>query len=235
MAKYRLRVPESGTWLYGDGPPSVVADDIWEARELFEEDEEGNFPIYLHSSIGVCRVLYKRDIEAGDGHEGAEPGDTTVEYCRDDGTPIDPTYQCRVWELGWPGVPWSMSTDPDAKLPRRYIQSGLRAEHPVFGEGETTSGVVDGHVSAKFGSILVTCHASSLSYFTTHAWPPRDAWPRRVLNIDGEVVAHGSDDTLSPIMGVRMARLRAEWEVEQFAIFERELAQRRIVSGTVEL
>lgn len=60
MPKYRLRVPSPGTYLHGDGPEAVVATDIHEARELLEEFE-------VHSEIGRCRVVYKREIDVDGG------------------------------------------------------------------------------------------------------------------------------------------------------------------------
>lgn len=94
MPKYKIRVPEAGTYLHGDGPESVVADSIEEARELLEEFE-------VHSSIGRCQILYKAQVDDGDCFEGAEPGDTQVWYCHDDGSELAEN-ECRVWHPGPP-------------------------------------------------------------------------------------------------------------------------------------
>jgi hypothetical protein len=96
VARYKLRVPGAGTYLHGDGPEAVVARDIDEARILLEEFE-------VRSYIGWCRVVYKRDIDCGDAFEGAEPGDTMVEYCHDDGRELGES-ECRVWVTGPPSL-----------------------------------------------------------------------------------------------------------------------------------
>lgn len=106
MARYKLRVPEAGTCLYGDGPETVVADSIEEARDLLEVFE-------VHSQIGVCQIVYAADVENGECHEDAEAGDTTVWYTPDDGRELGED-ECRVWVVGPPSHGWSLSPlDPD--------------------------------------------------------------------------------------------------------------------------
>lgn len=101
MSRYKLRVPSAGTFLYGDDGRAVVADDIHQARDELEAFE-------VHSYIGVCRVVYAADVENGECHEDAEPGDTTIDYHFDDGREPG-SNECRVWEVGPPGFHWTMA------------------------------------------------------------------------------------------------------------------------------
>lgn len=65
MTRYRLRVPQAGDTLYGDGI-GIVADTLDEARELWE-DYDGEPAIYVHSYIGPLAPLPLawRDIPVG--------------------------------------------------------------------------------------------------------------------------------------------------------------------------
>ena len=76
MTKYKLWLPGPGEYLrMDDGEYIFVAATAEEAHRMFDEysgPEEWVHPVVLRG-----HVLYKRDIDAGDCHEDAEPGDST--------------------------------------------------------------------------------------------------------------------------------------------------------------
>lgn len=217
MARYKLRVPEAGDWLYGDGDDAVVADTREQARESFEE-ERGEPAPYLHSYIGRCRVVYKRDVENGDAHEDAEPGDTTVDYCRDDDRELAWS-ECRVWVLGPPTLAhWEMKPILDEPVTADEIPVGVGVHHRRLGSGRTVGpGYVVGlwwYLPVEFGwprfdtGVVRNCKVACVS---VNRWRN----PRYRLTINGEHIADGSQRMLSVLADLRQTRLAAEWEAEQ--------------------
>ena len=222
MARYKLRVPGLGTVLYGDTDTAIVADTRESAREFFE-DESGEPTPYLHSYIGSCRVAYKRDIEAGDCHEDAEPGDTTVDYLHDSGRELRPN-ECRVWMLGPPPLDWRMEPLPQEPISPDEIPVGTSAYHKRIGSGKTASkGYAVGprwFIDIAFQRFergrwvvdrTLACSVATIGILPGLTWPRR----RYRLTVAGEHVADGYEDALQTLRDVRIARLDAEWEAEQ--------------------
>jgi hypothetical protein len=242
MPRYKLRVPGPGTWLYGDGPSSVVADTIGDAREFFGE-EDGEPAIYLSSYIGSCRVVYKRDVEAMDCHEDADPGDTTVDYLTDDGRELR-DHEVRVWVRGWQGPISLVNRDtPSGRF--EEMPPGVKVEHPVWGWGTTVARPLKHRtgwrVLVDFGGLYpeapyVPGGAGGIggsprwvgwwSLKLTQSATPSGQWPadRWHVDVGGGRIAEGiADEAAAEALGdARVSRLRAEWEAEQFAAWERE-------------
>lgn len=234
MARYKLRVPVAGTWLYGDGPEAVVADTIDEAREMFlaERDDPA---IYLHSSIGRCRVVYARDVESGDCHEDAEPGDTTIDYLPDTGRDLK-AGEVRVWQLGWQGPSWEMAPATPLPIAWQDIPVGAGAQHAVLGWGEVCAPL---RLWRASGCPVVPVLFDSgerrdlflgqISLFHTVTFggafpaPP----PRYRVTVAGELVVENAERwTAEGLLDARLTRLRNEWEAEQYAAWERAVADR---------
>ena len=233
MPRYKLCVPQAGDTLYGDGDTSVVADTIDQAREFFRDHtEDGEPPVYLHSYIGRCRVVYKLDVDNGDCHEDAEPGDTTIDYLRDTGCELV-AGEVRCWEIGRPDFHWEYDYDawPAEPVDWRTIPVGCTVTHAVLGSGRTVGSprrglrgrgvVVDCRFRwPDFTGPRRTLHIGALSILPTGNWPG-DMRRINVL-VDGELVAERVSIAAAGLLReLRIARLGAEWEAEQFAAFER--------------
>lgn len=95
---YALVRPILGQFIYEDDEPLVVANDGERAKDFFEQ-EYGERPEFVHSQIGYGRLVYARDIERGECHEGAAPGDTTFRFSRDNGRKLA-RGEFRVWARG---------------------------------------------------------------------------------------------------------------------------------------
>lgn len=215
MAAYKLRVPEAGTWLYGDGPSALVADTIKEARE-----EYGCFEV--HAVIGRCRVLYAHDIEAGDCFEGAERGDTMVMYGElDDGRALGPA-ECRVWIKGIPGASCSMQPLPFEPVHPRDVPVGCsiglpgpRSSRTVGVPRETPQGkwVVEVAIFPEFAERLTVC----LTDDDVHIMPTGD-WPsvNYRLTVEGET-AEGSEDEMEALRRWACAAYEEEWRRNLYA------------------
>lgn len=240
MTRYRLRVPQQGDELYGDGDVAIVADTIEVARDCFRDhtpDEQE--PIYLHPYIGRCQVLYKRDIDAGEGYDGAEPGDTMVCYCPDDGRELDRSHECLVWQLGRPDFHWDYDYTAGEPIDASEVPVGCTVHHPVLGSGRT---VAKPRGRRGYGCYLVDCR---------FAWPDftgpvrtllvaqlqilrgPHGWPgdrRRVtVKVDGEVVAERVTPWAADVIrDLRIARLGAEWEA---AMFQEYVSAREAVAS----
>jgi hypothetical protein len=94
-----------GDYLYGDGGEVIyVCDTAQEALAFFEE-EMGERPEWVHSEVLRARVVYAADVEAGECHEDAEPGDTTYDYVTRERRPLRELgeNEVRVWIRG----PWT--------------------------------------------------------------------------------------------------------------------------------
>lgn len=222
MPRYKLRVPQPGDWLYGDADTAVVAETLTEAREHFDDYYgEGEHP-YLHSYIGRCRVAYKRDVEAGDCHEDAEPGDTTVDYCTDDGRVLGPG-ECRAWMPGPPPVSWHMRTLPQGEITADTIPIGTSVHHRRLGSGRT---LAPGRPICGWWFIDVefqrfegtwrpwkrrTCKVSTISVMPSRDWPRR----RFELTVADEVLGEGTEDDLRGLRAARIAEIDAAWKAEQ--------------------
>lgn len=234
MPRYKLNVPTAGTFLYGDGETSVVADSITSARQFLAEDSlDGAEPIYLYSQIGRCEILRKADIDNGDGHEDAEPGDTTVWYLPDDGRALE-AHECRVWILGRPSIPWTMEPMPPRAISWRDLPIGTPVRHDALGSGEIyrppylwrASGTPRLPVKLEDGRCIDLPLGAVSVYHTATlggAFPP----PPRLIRalVDGEVVVEGvSERVARQLIDLRTSRLGAAWEAEQFAIWEAGLS-----------
>lgn len=222
MPRYKLRVPEPGDWLYGDGDKAVVAATREEARSYYEDYYDEPAP-YLHSRIGRCRVVYKRDVEAGDCHEDAEPGDTTVDYLRDDGRDLGPG-ECRVWELGPPPVAWRMDSLPQEEITADMIPPGTSAYHKRIGSGKT---VAPGYVVRKRWFIdiefqrfergrwvpdrTLACSVATIGILPSRGWPER----KYRLTVAGEFIAEGTEAALRALRDARIGGINAEWKAQQ--------------------
>lgn len=228
MARYKLRVPQAGDMLYGDGN-CIVADTLVGAR-AFWEDETGEPAIYLHSYIGRCRIVYASDVENGDCHEDAEAGDTTVDYCRDDGRDLAED-EVRCWEQGAPRPHWHFDYSPPEPVCITTVPVGAPVYHRVLGSGRVVMPARKGRhgwrLPVRFGwpDLSGPVRLMMLGQVIVNAtltWPPD---MRRVtVSVDGEVVATGvRERTAEVLRDMRCARLRAEWEAEQFAAYEASL------------
>lgn len=82
MARYKLNVIEKGGHLYwDDGTLCFRADTEEEARQMFIDfGYEPDTVEVLHAEVIRPRVVYKHDVEAGECHEDAYPGDTTYDH-----------------------------------------------------------------------------------------------------------------------------------------------------------
>lgn len=229
MPRYNLRVPSPGDFLYGDGDRSIVADTVEDAREFWFDDTD-EVEIYWHSYIGRCRIVYARDVENGDAHDEAEAGDTTVEYAADDGRDLRDG-EVRVWEPGWRGTWWNIYRLPPEAQDFRAVPVGVKVWHKRHGDGRTVAGprriterswVVD--VEFRDGTTLA-CTPQAVTLMQTRL-ASGEQWPRTVweAKFGDEILAHGHDEgALRTLCAARDARLRAEWEVAQFAAFEASL------------
>lgn len=103
MARYKLRPIAVGDHLVDDGGrPVFRADTYQDALEMFVN--YGYDEAYIDTTMSAWgaypRIAYKHDVESGDVHEDAEPGDTVYEFARlrADGTPGRGCV--RFWEIG---------------------------------------------------------------------------------------------------------------------------------------
>lgn len=219
MPGFALTVPDRGDVLYGDGQ-AIVADTVEEARALWEH-ETGDRLLYMHSHIGICRVVSAGDVENGDCHEDAEPGDTTVDYCRDDGRDLSPG-EIRVWEPGapslcdWRGVPVHGCSVAD-------IPVGTQVGHRRLGDAVLVAPAYRDPrmpntyaVLLRFGDRELVCLSSRLYLVPTiNNWRPP---PTMRFEVDGELVATTrSDWAFEALRSMRETRLRNEWEARHFA------------------
>jgi len=216
---YQLSVPPAGTMLYGGGDQSMVADSLDEAKDLWE-DWTGERPDYMHSYIGVCRVLYKRDVDSGDCHEDAEPGDTSLDYSRDDGRELR-SDECRVWEPGPPSWHWSYKPLPQEPIHPRDIPVGcsIGLRNPIRSARTTeTPHEVDGAWVVDVaiwpdGSQheRVDVLAADVLILGTGDWPIL----RFELTVEGEVLGTGTEAELRVLRDERCAGLSAKWKADQ--------------------
>lgn len=225
MARYKLRIPQTGDMLYGD-ERAIVADTLDAAREAWEQ-EEGEAVVYLHPHIGRCRVVYARDVENGECHDDAEAGDTTVDYLTDTGRELAEN-EVRCWERGGPSWLWNFGYSPPEPVSWREVPVGCRAYHPVFGSGEVVArprkGAYGVRFPVRFGwpelrGPVRWLPKGCVSLSGTATWPGDR---RRVtVTVDGEVVATGVREKTAEILrDMRCARLTAEWEAEMFAAYD---------------
>lgn len=246
MPRYRVSVPEPGTMLYGDGDRTMVADTLQDARR-FWEDYEGETVIYLHSWIGVCRVVYKRDVDAGDCHEDAEPGETTVDYRRDDGRALRDG-EIRCWELGYGGPRPLVNRDEPVVGDIADAPVGVEVRHAVWGCGFTVARPLRHRTGWRLlvdfrGLYPEADHRPGEKYNVggiggSPRWvglagvqlyqsqTPSGQWPKTTWHVDigderlVEGVAH---ERIAQALGdASYARRRAEWEAREFAAWERE-------------
>jgi hypothetical protein len=84
VPKYKLRLPSKGDYLYSDDGYWFIGDTADEAFDFFREEMCEEDVEWVHPVILRGHVLYKADIDAGDCHEDAEPGDTTFFIVTDD-------------------------------------------------------------------------------------------------------------------------------------------------------
>lgn len=254
MARYKVRVPSPGDDLHGDdGTTAIVANTIEQARE-FWEDWDGEPAIYLSSYIGRCRVVYKADLECGDCHEDAEPGDTTVDYLVDDGRELFDG-EIRCWTRGYDGPTPLVNRDQVTAVIDGTVPPGVKVEHPVWGWGVTLARplkhrtgwrvLVDfcglyphapwpGAAGGDGGRRWVGWWA--LSFTQSHT--AEGTWPTPTWHVDigGERIVEGvADENAARTLGMaRYERQKAEWEAAQFAAWERERGAVAIADRGVE-
>lgn len=220
MTRYRLRLPGPGDYLHSDdGTDAFVAETADEARDYFE-DYHGERPEWVHSHIARGRIVYKRDIDGGDVHEDAEPGDTTFDYLTDDGRELR-AYEVRVWEIGTPRVSWSIHPLPPDSVDAEAIPAGTSVHHERFGSGktlETPRRVSPGRVvvNVAFGwpqeRLRRVCSVAILSVLPSKDWPPR----RRQLTVAGQVVAESADEAeLETLRREKLAEHAERWKQGQ--------------------
>lgn len=109
MPKYKLRLPARGDYLHDDsGSPWFIGETADEAHEFFA-DEWCSPTEWVHPVILRGHILYKAEIDAGDGHEDAEPGDTTFTITTQDSEQAMDrelrSDEVRAWLPG-PPTPW---------------------------------------------------------------------------------------------------------------------------------
>lgn len=218
MTRYKVRLPDDGEVLYGDGGEYfAVADNDALAREILGEHTDEP-PVFVHALTARFSAVYKRDIDACDAFDGAEPGDTMWRIFG--GEPDGPN-DVRVWAAGAPRLArWRMAPVPPEPVSPADIPIGVRVHHHRLGSGRTLAPGRKVHgwwyLDVAWGWPTATsekaCKVSLLSVL------PSLNWPRPVyrLEIDGERVADGGEDALRTLVDIREARLRAEWEAEQF-------------------
>ncbi|HET9198212.1 MAG TPA: hypothetical protein VFN92_08180 [Solirubrobacterales bacterium] len=212
--QYKLRVPEPGTFLYGDGPEAVVATSIEEARDLLETFE-------VHSEIGICRIVYKADVDNGEAHEGAEPGDTTVWYQRDDGRDLEEG-EVRVWIAGPPSWSWSLGPDGVEPLSLSDIPVGsqfalerggedLETTGPAIDDGETITLPVRLRLGGDHDALIFEKGATGHSIFVLpYLTNPLKTVYRYRLTVEGEE-AEGTEEEMNQLRRDAVAALTALW------------------------
>jgi hypothetical protein len=218
MPRYKLRPhPVGEVFRWDDGTESVCVADVREAQRVLYE-ETGELHPYLHTEIACGQVVYKRMIDAEEElPEDVEPGDTIWWLQRDHGGELRPC-EARVWVTGWPaGVAWRMT--PRVRALADELPVGTQVHHKRLGDGRTTSKArrrgrqVFIDVEFKSG-VRRACTAVRL-FLSPYLgnWRPR---PLYELSIDSQVIATGSQGSMQALLDVRLTRLRAEWEAENF-------------------
>lgn len=213
MPRYKLNVPTAGDYLYSDGytDSAVVADTIDEARELLESFE-------VHSYIGCCRVVYAADVENGDCHEDAEPGDTTVDYCADDGREELEPHQCRVWMTGPPTFWWQLEPLPPDPIHPSEVPIGCSIH--VDGRGSTRTTTEPWEADGRWLTEVAVWPDGRqrfeicLTLDSVHILPT-GSWPevRYRLTVEGEV-AEGSKDEMEWLRGWAIEAREDQWRRE---------------------
>lgn len=217
MPRYKLRVPQLGDPLHwDDGTESVVADTLAQAREEWEHQYGEPAPQFLHSEIGRCQIVYKRDLENGDYHEDAEPGDTSYWMARDHGGELLPN-EFRCWIAGPPRWHWEMHRLPFPEIDPQEIPPAANVYHRRHGWGQTVT-----HAFRACGHWYLTCHfgvkpinfkVGVVGVYYGNGWSPPPT--RYRLEVAGEHVADGTEWALHTLREARVARLNAEWDAEQ--------------------
>lgn len=227
MPRYKINVPQSGTWLYGDGPPAVVAETLDEAREHYGAADGAL--LLLHSQVGSCRAVTKAALEGGECHDGAAVGDTTVDYFFDDGGDLG-SNQVRVWQEGPPSPHWQMESMPLPAIDWRSVPVGAEVYSKVFGWGRVIAPLRQWRAS---GQPLIPIRFSSgvertmlLGHVSIHC--SADVFPApemrfRVI-VDGEIVVDDAPRGIATALrDLRIERLQAEWVAQQYVEHERSL------------
>lgn len=214
MPRYKLRPVEYGQVIeLDDGELCAFAETIAEARDLFD-DWTGERPMYLHSAVASYRVVYARDIEDGECHEDAEPGDTT--FTIHEGDPRRESDR-RVWMLGAPRLcSWRIVT-VKRPLDPQEIPVGASILHERIGSGAMAGSAraIGGWwwLPVRFADRELLCKASTVFIVPTIRWAPKSVYR---LEINDETIAEGDQWALQTLLGAHEDRLRAEWEAEHF-------------------
>jgi hypothetical protein len=221
MARYTLRLAEPGTFLYGEDGPWAVADTIADARAMLAEcTQDGREPIFLHPLVARGRVVYAADIENGECHEDAEPGDTTYDFAR---VPDLDTWEPRggevlCWQLGAPPLcDWEVTFAEAEPVAFQDIEPGRRCYRKRDGWMRTVgtayryagrwciNAAPDG--DPRPGSVR------AYTWRTLTFFAPEGYQRTRILTIDGEEVARSeSERVLRDLLALRQQRLGMEWE-----------------------
>lgn len=204
-----------GDVLYGDDD-AVVADTLADAAE-FWEDHTGDWPETMHSMLAVPRIVTQEAYEECECHEDAEVGDTTWDFCTDDGRELSDSNEIqRVWLEGPPGVRWKMEPLPPESIDAMEIPVGTSVWHSEFRDGRTAAASVridDDRVEVEvdFGfprpERREVCSAGDLRVLMGGDWPEY----RWRLTIDGEHVLDGSKQEVEAVLKDRERQHAAEW------------------------
>ena len=239
MARYKVRLPADGDLLYDEGgsPDAVVAHTRELAVEIFRDELDAEDPVLIYPEIARGYVLYKRDIDNGDGWEGAEPGDTAFTYRPDRGDALADN-EVRVWMLGPPPVSWQMQPLPSEPVAAEEIPVGVTVFHRRLGNGVTVAQprrVSPGRVIVDVEFCrwhqphggwepykTLACSVAVLSVLPTADWPQR----RYRLTVAGEHIADGTEPEMQDLRRQRIEQLDAAWR-------DRELAELRCAEPSV--
>ncbi len=210
MARYKLRVPEIGAFLYGSAETAVVAESIADARTIWFE-EMGVVEPFWTCYRGSCRVVYARDIECGDCHGEAEPGDTTVDYL-----PHDPDEPLAAHEILCfePGIACPARWEQQWRDPRySRLPVGTKVEHPVFGRGVMGPGRMVDFRGLKVGHV----HGMTVDWYGAR---------ERALVVDGEdLFSVAGEGAWNALQDLHMRARRYEAEAAAWPEFERWLSE----------
>lgn len=150
MPKYKLRLVPPGDYLYCEGEMVYVGNSAAEAHAFYVEEayEEGP-EFWVHPEILRGRVTYARNIEAGDCHEDAEPGDTTYDLIT--GHPERALRELGDNEvLSWPRGAWRPHWSyrpPCAANGPKFVAEVAGQEIGEFGSRDETEAAVNAKVA----------------------------------------------------------------------------------------
>lgn len=105
MPKYNLKLVDPGQCIFCESDPVYAGETAADALAFYSDEYEWLEVEWVHPEILRGRVVYALDIENGDCHEEAEPGDTTYDLVTSD--PVGALRPLRAGEVRtWPIGPW---------------------------------------------------------------------------------------------------------------------------------